>query len=80
MGAELRELRKLAWAMPITDRSLAEALGSLDFKVVEQRARFLPTTTRSSLPQAAWLVGQYLHLPFAWLFFGRQFLLRATKP
>lgn len=65
---------------PITDRSLAEALGVLEFKVVEQRARFLPYTTRSSLPQSSWLVRLYLKMPLAWPLFGRQFLLRAVKP
>jgi dolichol-phosphate mannosyltransferase len=66
--------------LPITDRSLSEVLGSLDFRVVEQRARFLPYTTRSILPQAGWLVRLYLHLPFAWHIFGRQFLVCAIKP
>lgn len=85
MGPNLRFLPGEYWdfwdhLLPITDRSLAEALGSLDFKVVEQRARFLPYTTRSALPQATWLVRLYLHLPLAWCFFGRQFLLRAAKP
>ena len=65
---------------PITDRSLAELLGILEFKVVERRARFLPYTTRSGLPQFSWLVWLYLKLPPAWLLFGRQFLVRAVKP
>jgi SAM-dependent methyltransferase len=85
MGPNLRFLPGEYWdfwdhLLPITDRSLAEALGSLDFKVVEQRARFLPYTTRSALPQAAWLVRLYLNLPLAWSILGRQFLLRAVKP
>ena len=85
MGPNLRYLPGEYWdfwdhKLPITDRSLAEVLGSLDFKVVEQRARFLPYTTRSALPQADWLVRLYLQLPFAWIFFGRQFLLRAIRP
>jgi len=65
---------------PITDRSLAEILGALGFRIVEQRARFLPYTTKSSLPRASWLIRLYLKLPFAWPLFGRQFLLRAAKP
>jgi hypothetical protein len=47
---------------------------------MEQRARFLPYTTRSALPQASWLIRLYLKIPLAWLLFGRQFLLRAVKP
>lgn len=85
MGPNLRYLPGEYWdfwdhLLPITDRSLAEALGSLDFKVVEQRPRFLPYTTRSALPQATWLVRLYLQMPFVWCLFGRQFLLRAAKP
>ncbi|HVR85250.1 MAG TPA: class I SAM-dependent methyltransferase [Planctomycetota bacterium] len=85
MGPNLRFLPGEYWdfwdhRLPITDRSLAEVLGSLDFSVVERHARFLPYTTRSALPQAGWLVRLYLHLPLAWGFFGRQFLLRAIKP
>jgi SAM-dependent methyltransferase len=85
MGPNLRFLPGEYWdfwdhRLPITDRSLAEVLGSLDFRVVEQHARFLPYTTRSALPQAGWLVRLYLHLPWAWGLFGRQFLLRATRP
>jgi hypothetical protein len=85
MGPNLRFLPGEYWdfwdhKLPLTDRSLAEVLGSLDFSVIEQHARFLPYTTRSGLPQAAWLVRLYLHLPLAWCYFGRQFLLRAIKP
>jgi|SRR5579872_3307760 len=85
MGPNLRFLPGEYWdfwdhRLPITDRSLAEALGSLGFTVEEQVARFLPYTTRSALPQAGWLVRLYLHLPWAWRIFGRQFLLRATRP
>ena len=85
MGPNVRFLPGEYWDFwdhltPITDRSLAEILGALDFKVVEQRARFLPYTTRSALPQASWLIRLYLKIPLAWLLFGRQFLLRAVKP
>jgi len=85
LGPNLRYLAGEYWDFwdhltPITDRSLAELLGSLDLNVVEQRARFLPYTTRSRLPQAPWLVWLYLKLPFVWPLFGRQFLLRAVKP
>jgi dolichol-phosphate mannosyltransferase len=85
LGPNLRFLAGEYWDFwdhltPITDRSLAEALSALEFKVVEQRARFLPYTTRSALPQASWLVRLYLRIPLAWRFLGKQFLLRATKP
>ena len=55
LGPNLRYLPGEYWdswdhRLPITDRSLAELLGSLGFKVVEQHARFLPYTTKSALP------------------------------
>lgn len=85
LGPNLRFLPGEYWdfwdhRLPLTDRSVAEALGSLGFSVVEQHARFLPYTTRSGFPQWGWLVRLYLHLPWAWSVFGRQFLLRATRP
>ncbi|HZE97199.1 MAG TPA: class I SAM-dependent methyltransferase [Planctomycetota bacterium] len=85
MGPNLRFVGGPYWdfwdhRIPITDRSLAELLGSLDFKILERRPRFLPYTTKSALPQAPWLVRLYLKLPFAWSLFGKQFLLRALKP
>jgi len=85
MGPNLRFTGGAYWDFwdhltPITDRSLAEVLGVLDFKIVEQRPRFIPYTTRSALPRASWLIRLYLHLPIAWRFFGGQFLLRAARP
>jgi SAM-dependent methyltransferase len=85
LGPNLRFLAGEYWDFwdhltPITDRSLVELLGSLGFTVVEQRARFLPYTTRSRLPQSPWLVRLYLRLPFVWPLLGRQFLVRAVKP
>ncbi|MBV8880025.1 MAG: class I SAM-dependent methyltransferase [Planctomycetaceae bacterium] len=85
LGPNLRFLPGAYWdfwdhRIPITDNSLAELLGALDFKIVELHDRFLPYSTRSALPQTGWLVRLYLHLPVAWRFFGRQFLVRAVKP
>lgn len=85
LGPNLRYLPGSYWDFwdhltPITDRSLAELLGSLDFRVVEHHPRFLPYTTRSGLPQASWLVWLYLRMPLVWPLLGRQFLLRAVKP
>lgn len=85
LGPNLRFVGGAYWDFwdhltPITDRSLAEILGALGFKLLEQRARFLPYTTKSALPQSTWLVRLYLQMPLAWPIFGRQFLLRAAKP
>ena len=65
---------------PITDRSLVELLEHIDYEVEDCFPKFLPYTTQSSLPKAAWLVRAYLKMPFAWRVLGRQFLVRARRP
>jgi SAM-dependent methyltransferase len=66
--------------LPITDRSLAEACESLGYEVVEVIPRFLPYTTRSSLPQSPWLVRLYLACRPAWWLLGKQTWFVARKP
>jgi len=85
LGPNLRFLPGEYWdfwdhLVPITDRSLVEALETIGFETVEAIPRFLPYTTRSSLPKAPWLVRLYLRAPIAWRFLGGQFLVRAKKP
>lgn len=65
--------------LPLTDRTLAEATESLGFEVVESIPRFLPYTTRSSLPQSPWLVRLYLAVPLAWRVLGQQTWFVARK-
>jgi SAM-dependent methyltransferase len=64
---------------PLDDRSLAEALETNGFTVVQTIARFLPYTMKSRLPKAAWLLRIYLRLPIAWRIFGAQALLVAKS-
>lgn len=67
--------------VPLSDRSLCEALTMSGFDLIEVHARILPYTTRSSLPQAAWLVALYLKLrPLSSGILGKQFLIVANKP
>lgn len=85
LGPNLRFVGGAYWDFwdhltPLTERSLAELLETLDFRVETQIARFLPYTTRSALPRAPWMIRLYLALPIAWRFLGGQFLLRAAKP
>ncbi len=64
----------------LTDASLVEALEAVGFEIRERRARFLPFTSKSSLPKWGWLVWAYLRCrPAQWLL-GRQTFLVATKP
>ena len=66
--------------IPLTDRTLVEALETVGLKPVEVRARFLPYTTKSRLPQHPFLVRLYLRLkPAQWLL-GKQAWVVAMKP
>lgn len=85
MGPNIRYLPGAYWDfidhhLPLSERSLVEALqlaGLHPGRVIE---RFLPYTTQSRLPQSDWLVRLYLALPVVWRFFGKQFLVEAAKP
>jgi len=64
----------------LTDVSLVEALEAVGFEIRELRARFLPFTSKSSLPKWGWLVSLYLRFrPAQWLL-GKQTFLVAVKP
>lgn len=65
--------------LPLTEKSVAEALGLTDFRVDVLEPRTLPFTFRSRLPNWTWLVRLYIHLPLAWRFFGAQFFIVASK-
>lgn len=66
--------------LPLSEKGMAEALGLARFHIVECRARFLPYTTKSRLPQSAVLVRAYLRWrPAQWLF-GKQMLVVAERP
>jgi SAM-dependent methyltransferase len=85
LGPNLRFLPGEYWDFwdhltPITDRSLVELFENLDLRVTDCIPRWLPYTTRSSLPKATFLVRLYLRVPLAWRLLGGQFLIRAQKP
>lgn len=84
MGPNIRYLPGAYWDfidhhLPLSERSLAEALLLAELRPVEMIDRFLPYTTQSRLPKAPWLVRAYLALPLAWRFLGKQFLVVARK-
>jgi SAM-dependent methyltransferase len=63
----------------LSHESLAEALGIAGFEIEVVRARFLPYTTRSRVPQSPWMLRVYLALgPLQWLF-GKQMLIVARS-
>ena len=57
---------------PLDDRSLVEALEMCGFTPVKVIERFMPFTTKSSLPQSLLLLNVYLSFPILWRFFGAQ--------
>lgn len=65
--------------LPLTDRSMEEALGLAGLVVRRRIPRFLPYTTRSALPKSPWLVRAYLAFPPAWRVLGGQMFILAER-
>lgn len=65
--------------LPLTEKSMEEALNLNGYKIIEKRTKFLPYTTKSRLPKAGILVKIYLKVNFLHLIFGKQSLLVGQK-
>jgi dolichol-phosphate mannosyltransferase len=85
MGPNIRFLASHYWdyfdhLVPLSDRSLAEAVVSSGFQLEEVWPRFLPYSVKGGGPRWDWLVRGYLRaLPIASRVLGRQFLIRAVR-
>jgi SAM-dependent methyltransferase len=66
--------------LPLTERTLVEALNLVDMEVSEVRARFLPYTTKGNTPRASWMIALYLMFPPAQWIMGRQAWVVGVKP
>jgi SAM-dependent methyltransferase len=66
--------------IPLTDRSLHEALEIQGFQVEREVSRFLPYTMVNTRRYPVGFVTMYLLFPLAWKIMGKQFLLIARKP
>jgi SAM-dependent methyltransferase len=66
--------------LPLSDRSVVEALEVAGFRTELVIPRFLPVTMSHRVPHRAFLVRLYLLLPLAQRFWGKQFLVVARKP
>lgn len=66
--------------IPLSDLSLVEALAIAGFKAEKVIDRFLPFTMNNGAPTADFIIRAYLNMPFAWKYFGKQFLVVARKP
>lgn len=65
--------------IPLTERSLGEALQNRGFQMEDCLARFLPYTMAGKKNAPLFMVRCYLALPFVWRIFGHQFLVVASK-
>jgi SAM-dependent methyltransferase len=63
-----------------THKGMEEGLAISGFEMQHVTARFLPFTSKSGLPTAAWMVSMYLSFPPAWRILGGQMLLVAGRP
>jgi SAM-dependent methyltransferase len=84
MGPNIRYLADQYWDfydhhLPLSHLSVEEGLVQSGFEIDMVKARFLPYTTRSALPQNSFLVSTYLKLPVLWQVFGKQFLVVGRK-
>lgn len=59
-------------SLPLTEKSLAEALALTGFEIETMKVRFLPYTTESRLPISPALIRLYLRLPPAQRLLGKQ--------
>jgi len=66
-------------SLPLTEKGMTEALTVAGLRVTHVRARFLPYTTKSRIPQLAALVRLYLALPPAQWLLGKQMLVVAQR-
>jgi SAM-dependent methyltransferase len=66
--------------LPLTELSLAGVAEKCGFSIAICRDRFLPYTMSASRQYPIFAVRAYLAMPFAWRFFGKQFLVIAEKP
>jgi SAM-dependent methyltransferase len=65
--------------LPLSDESMLEALALTSFTVTEMRPRFLPYSTKSTLPQWPILVKVYLRVPLAHRVLGKQMFVVARR-
>lgn len=64
----------------LTELSLQEALEVIGFRSMQIVGRFLPYTMVGTRKYPLAFLSAYLNLPFAWRWFGAQFLVVVTKP
>jgi len=61
--------------VPLTDQSLGEAMRLAGFEIERSLDRFLPYTMSQGRHPPVAMLRLYLRLPWAWRWFGKQFLV-----
>lgn len=84
MGPNIRHLPGAYWDffdhhIPLSERSLSEALTQQGFRIEKCIDKFLPFTMVNGPQYPLVLLAAYLRMPFAWRIFGKQFLVLAKK-
>ena len=85
LGPNIRFCYDLYWDfvdhhLPLSDRSMVEALEIAGFQTERVVPRFLPFTMSNRMPYRAFMVRLYLMVPLAQRIWGKQFLVIARKP
>src|SRR5262249_39433524 len=84
MGPNIRYVPGAYWDfwdhyLPLTEKSLAEALDNRKFRLELSVDRFLPYTMTDGRQYPLVCLQLYLKLRWSWRFFGKQFLVVAAK-
>lgn len=84
MGPNIKYLPGAYWDfidhhIPLTERSLSEALAQQGFRIEKCIDRFLPFTMVNGPQYPVFFLAVYLRIPFIWRIFGKQFLVLAKK-
>ncbi|GAB2497552.1 class I SAM-dependent methyltransferase [Arenimonas alkanexedens] len=84
MGPNIRLVPGAYWDfidhhLPLSERSLCEAMQLEGLEPTQVIDRFLPYTTQSKLPKGPLFVRAYLAFPLAWKILGKQFLVVARS-
>jgi SAM-dependent methyltransferase len=85
MGPNIKYVPHAYWDfwdhyLPLTERSLCEALETRGFQVTCCFGRFLPYTMANRPRYPLSLLRWYLRFPLAWRLFGKQFLIVVENP
>jgi ubiquinone/menaquinone biosynthesis C-methylase UbiE len=65
--------------VPLSDKSMVEALRYTGFEIERVVPKFLPYTTKSAMPKNLFLIKLYLKLPVLWRILGRQMFIIGNK-